>query len=521
MRWLVAVPDYAGQITTPGGGHGYGFAGINALRDVFTWLGVAAAPLTLVYATSRALIGDGDPIGIPVLRMLATAVVIISYPYWWSQAAALADQVTNAILSVPAVAAGLQRLMEYAVGGVALGGWQLIDLGLMARDRLGAARADLSQGRRHPARRALVRDRAGDDRPGAHARRQRAGPRLGQRRRRAAGARDRVGIGVRRRRGAHRRLGDRRPADRRQQQLREPGWRTAAGRGGRGQPVDLPQGGQGSRRPAAHAARRIARLHRERSAGNDAHGLGGGVTDDRRVATGLPLAARGGRRCRGSRARARRGRRSRDRRGGTRCRVCRAPRPDRHGRDGSDGRRREGGSRWRPGDGALARRGGRRAHGAGRHRQLGRKRLRNNGPTGISTSGTRARHAAQRQPVRARAARAGGADHEEPAAQSPKAPRQPVGATADRDRQGDGAPSRSSASDGPRQPPSDVEGPDRGHLGAAQTAPARRGETSPPSVSPAPGRAGAPPSSTTKARGATPPPEPGARDRTPRPGSEQ
>ena len=87
MRWLVAVPDYAGQITTPGGGHSYGFAGINALRDVFMWLGVAAAPLTLVYATSRAMIGDGDPVGIPVLRMLATAVVIVSYPYWWSQAA--------------------------------------------------------------------------------------------------------------------------------------------------------------------------------------------------------------------------------------------------------------------------------------------------------------------------------------------------------------------------------------------------------------------------------------------------
>ena len=98
MRWLVAVPDYAGQITTPGGGHAYGFAGINALRDVFTWLGIAAAPLALVYATARAMVGDGDPVGIPVLRMLATGVVIVSYPYWWSQAAALADQVTNAIL---------------------------------------------------------------------------------------------------------------------------------------------------------------------------------------------------------------------------------------------------------------------------------------------------------------------------------------------------------------------------------------------------------------------------------------
>jgi hypothetical protein len=131
MQWIVAVPDYAGKVTGPGGGHVYGFAGINALRDVFTWLGFAVAPLTLVYTTSRAMIGEGDPVGVPVLRMVAVAAVIVSYPYWWSQAAALADQITNTILSVPDVSRGLSKLMEYAVDGVALGGWQLIDLGLM------------------------------------------------------------------------------------------------------------------------------------------------------------------------------------------------------------------------------------------------------------------------------------------------------------------------------------------------------------------------------------------------------
>jgi len=131
MRWIVAVPDYAGKISSPGGGQAYGFAGINALRDVFMWLGVAIAPLTLVYATGRAMIGDGDPVGIPVLRMLAVSVVIVAYPYWWAQASALADQVTNAILTVPDVTRGLYKLMDYAVDGVALGGWQLVDLGLM------------------------------------------------------------------------------------------------------------------------------------------------------------------------------------------------------------------------------------------------------------------------------------------------------------------------------------------------------------------------------------------------------
>ena len=131
MEWIVAVPNYAGRITSPSGATQYGFAGINDLRDLFTWLGVAVAPLTLVYATSRAMLGEREPVAIPVLRVLAVAAAIIVYPYLWSQGAALADQITHAILNVPAVSRGLYKLMDYAVDGVALGGWQLIDLGLM------------------------------------------------------------------------------------------------------------------------------------------------------------------------------------------------------------------------------------------------------------------------------------------------------------------------------------------------------------------------------------------------------
>jgi len=63
--------------------------------------------------------------------VVAVAAVIGSYPYWWAQATALSDQITNSILTIPEVSQGLYKLMDYAVGGVALGGWQLIDLGLM------------------------------------------------------------------------------------------------------------------------------------------------------------------------------------------------------------------------------------------------------------------------------------------------------------------------------------------------------------------------------------------------------
>jgi hypothetical protein len=132
MEWIVSVPDYAGTVSTPGGGHSYGFAGINALRDLFMWLGIAIAPLSLTYATSKALVGESEPIVAPIARVVGSVIAVATYGYWWQQAAALADQITHAILTLPDVSQGLDKLMTYAVGGVALGGWQLIDLGLMA-----------------------------------------------------------------------------------------------------------------------------------------------------------------------------------------------------------------------------------------------------------------------------------------------------------------------------------------------------------------------------------------------------
>ncbi|MHB8657713.1 MAG: hypothetical protein ACYC91_07115 [Solirubrobacteraceae bacterium] len=131
MHWIVAVPNYAGTVTSPSGHTVYGFAGINSLRDLFMWIGAALLPLTLVYATSRAALGAGGHPIAPIGRVLGLAAVLVSYPWWWSQAAAAINQLTNFVLGLPAVNHGLYKLMQYAVGGVALGGWQLIDLFLM------------------------------------------------------------------------------------------------------------------------------------------------------------------------------------------------------------------------------------------------------------------------------------------------------------------------------------------------------------------------------------------------------
>jgi hypothetical protein len=132
MEWIVAVPNYAGTVTTPSGRTVYGFGGINALRDLFAWIGVGLLPLTLLYGTTRAMIGERGHVAVPLARVLGIAAVLVSYPYWWTEAAAMTDTVTHLVLGLPRVADGLHQLMLYAVDGVALGGWQLVDLALMA-----------------------------------------------------------------------------------------------------------------------------------------------------------------------------------------------------------------------------------------------------------------------------------------------------------------------------------------------------------------------------------------------------
>jgi hypothetical protein len=129
MRWVVAVPNYAAQITAPGGAQSYAFAGINDLRDLFVWIGIALLPLSLTYASTRAMFGLGDHVAMPVIRTLVVGVVLISYTWLWGQFAAIANQITRAILGVPTVADGINKLFEFVVGGgVLVGGLPLIGL---------------------------------------------------------------------------------------------------------------------------------------------------------------------------------------------------------------------------------------------------------------------------------------------------------------------------------------------------------------------------------------------------------
>jgi hypothetical protein len=129
MQWVVAVPNYAARLAGPDGAHSYAFAGINDLRDLFVWLGIALLPLSLTYASTRAIFGLGDHVALPVVRTLAIGAVLISYTWLWGQAAAISNQLTKAVLGVQTVSDGLNKMFAFIVGGGALvGGLPLVGL---------------------------------------------------------------------------------------------------------------------------------------------------------------------------------------------------------------------------------------------------------------------------------------------------------------------------------------------------------------------------------------------------------
>lgn len=125
MQWLVSVPDYSARIAGPNGTHVYGFAGINDLRALMTWVAIAVLPLSLTIGAGRGLIGKDHP-ALPIARTVCVAGVVIFYGTLWSQGAALANQLTHLILSLPAVTHGIQNLFTLVLGGGVLSGFAFI-----------------------------------------------------------------------------------------------------------------------------------------------------------------------------------------------------------------------------------------------------------------------------------------------------------------------------------------------------------------------------------------------------------
>ncbi len=137
LGWVVAVPDYTGRIAGPGGTRVYGFPGVNAMRGLYTWLGIAILPLTVVYATVRAATGQGDHVAVPLIRVVTVSIGVLSYSWLWGQAVALSNWVTTVILGLSAVTQGIYKMFTLLVSGSVLVGLPLVGELLLAAAGVG------------------------------------------------------------------------------------------------------------------------------------------------------------------------------------------------------------------------------------------------------------------------------------------------------------------------------------------------------------------------------------------------
>ena len=81
MQWIVAVPDYAGTVTEPERASTCtGSPGSTRCATCSRGSARRSLPLTLVYATSRAMVGARRSRRDPVVRVLAWLPLLIVLP---------------------------------------------------------------------------------------------------------------------------------------------------------------------------------------------------------------------------------------------------------------------------------------------------------------------------------------------------------------------------------------------------------------------------------------------------------
>ncbi len=118
IKWLCTVPSFSGkQVGTPGSQ--LNLPHVDELRQTLTWIGVCALPLGLVYAGARSVMTPsayGDSPQEVLGRVVIAAAWLAFYVWGWQSITHFSGLVSNAVLSLPWVEDGIDKLM----GGLAL-----------------------------------------------------------------------------------------------------------------------------------------------------------------------------------------------------------------------------------------------------------------------------------------------------------------------------------------------------------------------------------------------------------------
>lgn len=126
IRWLVSLPA-VGAAATPIADGGYALSvrmpHVVELRQTLTWVGVTLLPIGLILAGGRAILAptlSGDGPAEILIRVVGAGLALISYDLIWAQLTRLSRLITNALLGLPWVADGVERMLEtLLIGGAA------------------------------------------------------------------------------------------------------------------------------------------------------------------------------------------------------------------------------------------------------------------------------------------------------------------------------------------------------------------------------------------------------------------
>lgn len=121
VRWLVALPPVGAPVDNRGLATSVRMPHLLELRQTLTWIGVTLLPLGLVISAGRAMLAptvDGEgPIEL-VARALAAGAALLVYDWAWGVLVRLVRLLTDALLALPWVDDGIERMLEtLLIGG--------------------------------------------------------------------------------------------------------------------------------------------------------------------------------------------------------------------------------------------------------------------------------------------------------------------------------------------------------------------------------------------------------------------
>ncbi|MQA76500.1 MAG: hypothetical protein GEU88_19620, partial [Solirubrobacterales bacterium] len=130
-KWLVQFPAFGEHEGGPVGGWEAGaghtptimqYPNLGELRSMLTWIGLSLLPLGLIHAGARAMLAPSvnqESLHEVMARTVVAGCVLILYDWGWDALSELSNAVTEAILSPPWVADGLESMMELMTVGAA------------------------------------------------------------------------------------------------------------------------------------------------------------------------------------------------------------------------------------------------------------------------------------------------------------------------------------------------------------------------------------------------------------------